>query len=174
MIGARNGATIDARTTGEPPATASASASFGLQVDVGVRPDGWFEAFVDHQRLAFTAKPGTFPATSCDFSVDYLQFGGRYEPGEGRVRAFVGAAAGLTRYGASPGSVGKSLGLSGSLSGGMTAPLSRRVALRLELRGYATTGASELSVTCGPGCLVTYGANAWFQVGARVGLAIRL
>jgi hypothetical protein len=174
LVGARGGANLEADAPGVPPAKAGASVSFGLAVDVFVKPDGWFEAFLDHQTLAFNSDPGAFGRTSFDMAVDYLQFGGGYQPQEGRVRPFVTAALGLTRYGANPGQVGSAIGASGSLGGGFDVPIGQRLSFRFEARGYATIGDAAVSVTCGPGCFVQFGANGWYQVAARVGLAVRL
>jgi len=174
MVGVRGGANLEADVPAVPPAEASPSVSFGLAVDVFVRPDAWFEAFIDHQTLRFAADPAAFGARSFDFAVDYLQFGGGYGPPEGKVRPFVTAAVGLTRYGASWGEVKTTIGASGSLGGGFNAPIGKRLSFRFELRGYATIADAAVSVTCGPGCFVRFGANGWYQIGARAGLAIRL
>jgi hypothetical protein len=173
-IGVRGGADLTSDVSGVPPATASASPSFGLAVDVFVRPDAWYEVFVDHQTLEFTSDPSSFGTSEFDFAVDYLQFGGGYGPAEGKVRPYVTAAVGLTRYGASAAEVGSTIGASGSLGGGMKVPVSKGLALRFELRGYATTTDAAVSVTCGPGCFVQFSANGWYQFAATVGLAIRL
>src|SRR5262249_32981541 len=63
---------------------------------------------------------------------------------------------------------------SGSIGGGVDVPLGRRVALRLEARGYATAGSAALSVSYGAGATIEYAASAWFQLGARGGVVIRL
>ena len=174
LIGVRGGANLEADLPGVPPATASPSLSFGLAVDVFVRPDGWFEVFVDHQSLHFTSHPSSFGTNGFDFAVDYLQFGGGYGPAEGRVRPYVTAALGLTRYGASSGDVGSTIGVSGSLGGGMKVPVGKRLSFRFEVKGYATTTDAAISVTCGPGCFVRFSANGWYQIAGSAGLAIRL
>src|SRR5262249_55786520 len=89
MIGVRNGVDLEADAPGVAPATSSASASFGLDLDVAVLPDGWFEAFLDHQSLSYSADPSAFGSGRFDVAVNYLQFGGRYEPEGGRTRPFV-------------------------------------------------------------------------------------
>jgi hypothetical protein len=174
LIGVRGGENLEADVPAVPPASASPSVSFGLAVDVFVRPDAWFEVFLDHQTLHFTSDASAFGTSGFDFAVDYLQFGGGYGPPEGRVQPYVTAAVGLTRYGANVGEVGSALGFSGSLGGGMKVPIGKRVALRFEVRGYATTTDAAVSVTCGPGCFVLFSANGWYQIGGTVGLAIRL
>jgi hypothetical protein len=174
MIGVRGGADLEADVPAVPPASASPSVSFGFAVDVFVRPDAWFEVFLDHQTLQFTSDASAFGTSEFDFSVDYLQFGGGYGPPEGRVQPYVTAAVGLTRYGAHVGEVGSAIGASGSLGGGMKVPIGKRVALRFELRGYATLTDAAVSVACGPGCFVQFTAGGWYQIGGTFGLAIKL
>ena len=173
-IGVRGGANLEADTSGVPPATANPSLSFGFEVDWFVRPDAWFLALVDHQTLEFTSDPNAFGTGGFDLAVDYLQFGGGYGPAKGGVRPYVTASVGLTRYGASPGDVGSTIGASGSIGGGMKVPISKTIAFRLDLRGYATATDAAVSVTCGPGCFVQFAAGGWYQLAATVGLAIRL
>jgi hypothetical protein len=174
MIGVRGGATLDPDQPGLAPAEASPSMSYGLDVDVYVRPDAWFEAFLDRQTLSFTADPAVFGAGRFDMNVDYLQFGGGYEPSQGKVRPFVSCALGLTRYGADVGTVDHTLGFSGSLGGGFKAAMGKRLAFKFEILGYGTVNDAALSVSCGPGCLVQFASSGWFQLAARAGLAIRL
>jgi hypothetical protein len=174
LVGLRGGENLEADVPAVPPATANPSLSFGLAVDVFVRPDAWFEVFADHQTLHFTSDPSAFGTSGFDFAVDYLEFGGGYGPAEGRVRPYVTAALGLTRYGANSGDVGSTIGVSGSLGGGMKVPVGKRLSLRFEVRGYATTTDAAISVTCRPGCFVQFSANGWYQIAGTVGLAIRL
>jgi hypothetical protein len=109
-----------------------------------------------------------------DVAVDYLQFGGRYQPAEGRVHPFVSAAIGLTRFGSNPGDVHRALGFSGSLGGGLQVPISRRTAFHFEVRGYATLDDAAISVACGPGCVVVFSGAGWYQFGASAGFAFRM
>jgi len=174
MIGVRGGADLEADVASLGPAEASPSPSFGLAVDVFVRPDGWFEASLDHQRLSYASAPGAAATTRFDLVVDYLQFGGGYEPQEGRVRPFVSASVGLTRYGASSGEVRSTIGASGSLGGGFRVPIGKSLSFRFDVRGYGTIADAAVSVACGPGCVVGFAGNGWYQLAARAGLAIRL
>ena len=174
MVGVRNGVNLEADQPGYGPAESSASLSYGLDLDVYLRPDAWFEAVIDLQTLRFTADPSVFGVSSFDMHVDYLQFGGGYEPSHGKVTPFVSAALGLTRYGADTGTVDHTLGLSGSLGGGFKAPMGKRLKLKFEVLGYATINDAALSVSCGPGCFVQFASSGWYQIAARVGLAIKL
>jgi hypothetical protein len=173
-FGVRGGATLDADQPALAPAEAPASLSLGLGADVYLRPDAWFEAFVDTQELTFDADPGVFGASEFDMRVSYLQLGGGYQPGEGTFRPFVSAALGLTHYGADVGSVDDSIGFSGSIGGGFKAAMGRSLAFKLEVLGYGTINDAALAVACGPGCVVRFSAGGWYQLQARAGLAIRL
>jgi hypothetical protein len=173
-IGVGGGENLEASTPGVPPATSDPSASIGFAVDVFVTPDAWFEAFVSHQTLHFASDPSSVGSPGFDFGIDYLQFGGGYGPAEGHVQPYVAASVGLTRYGASSGGSGSALGASGSLGGGMKIPVSRRVALRFEVRGYATLSNAAVSVTCGPGCFVQFAADGWYQFAGSFGVTIRI
>ena len=174
LIGVRGGADLSASAPAVPPATADPNVSFGFAADVFIRPDAWFEVFLDHQVLHFKAEPNAFGTSSFDFAVDYLQFGGGYGPEEGAVRPYVTASIGLTRYGANAADVDSAIGASGSLGGGMRVPIGKRVALRFEVRGYATIQDASVAVACGPGCFVNFSANGWYQFAGTVGVAIRL
>ncbi|HEX4823833.1 MAG TPA: hypothetical protein VFV19_05945 [Candidatus Polarisedimenticolaceae bacterium] len=174
MIGIRNGATLEADQPGIAPAEASATASFGLDADFYVRPDAWFEVFADFQKLTFDADPAIFGASHFDMRVDYLQFGGGYEPTQGAITPFVSAALGVTRYGADTGTVDHTLGFSGSIGGGFKTAIGKRLAFKLEVLGYGTINDAALAVNCGPGCDVRFAAGGWYQFEARAGLAIRV
>ena len=174
LLGLRGGADMEASVSGLPGASADPSASFGLALDVFVRPESWFEGFIDHQTLHFSSDPAAFGTSRFDLAIDYLQFGGGYGAEEGRIRPFVSAALGLTRYGANGGHVKSTIGASGSLGGGFKVPVGKRLAFSLELRGYATATEAAVSVTCGPGCFIQFGANGWYQFALRAGLAVRL
>ena len=106
-------------------ADADPAPSWGLGVGWWIRPDAWFEVFYDRQVLDFDR---------FDLAVDYLQFGGGYEPPRQGVRPYVTVAAGLGHFGADPGSVDDPVNFSGSIGGGFKLPLSRRALFRLEAR----------------------------------------
>jgi hypothetical protein len=175
LVGLGGGENLEADMPGVPPAISDPSATLGLAFDVFVRPDAWFTGFISHQRLRFTADASSLSeASAFDFGIDYLQFGGGYGAAEGRVRPFVTASVGLTRYGASSGGEGSTLGASGSLGGGIKVPVGKRLSLRFEVRGYATLTDAAVSVACGPGCSVRFGASGWYQLAGSFGLAVRL
>ncbi len=171
MLGFRNGASFDSDAAGSGGTSASATGTIGLDFDLLVQPEGWFEAFVDHQSLHFSGDTGS---GNFDLAADYVQFGGRYEPYSDHAHGFVAASLGLTRFGANPGDVAHPIAFSGSLGGGMKIPIGKRVALRLEARGYGTFSDAAVSVNCGPGCVVRFSGSGWYQLAARAGISIRL
>ena len=164
-IGARGGMDLHADITSYAPVEASASGTLGFGVLVWIQPDAWFETFVDHQSLSFP---------DFDFAIDYVQFGGGYQPGDGTVRPFVAASLGLTRYGSNPGEIENMIGVSGALGGGFSVPMGKRASFRFEALGYATLDDAALAVSCGPGCVTRLSADGWYQFALRVGVAIRL
>jgi hypothetical protein len=169
VLGLRGGATVDA----DPPETGRAEAdpslSFGLVLDFPVRSDARIEVFFDRQELEFEGDPEPF-----DVTIDYLHAGGVYEPDRGRHRPFVAASLGLSRVDADGARVDDDLSLSGSLGGGTKIALGERLALRLELRGYATFSDGAVQATCGPGCTVNLQTEGWYQLAGRVGLVFRV
>lgn len=172
VVGFRDGATLHPEN-GEGRAEANPSLSFGLIGDFPVRDDGRIEAFFDRQVLEFSsdAPSGSEPF---DLTIDYLQVGGVYEPVRRKSRPFVAAAVGLSRLDATSARVDHSVALSGSLGGGFKVPLGARLALRLELRGYASLTETAIQATCGPGCNIELHADGWYQFAGRVGLVLRL
>jgi hypothetical protein len=175
LVGVRSGINLEAGPPGYAPAEASPSLAYGLEVDAYLRPDAWFEAFIERQTLSFSADPAVFGTDRFDMNVDYLQFGGGYEPSQGKVvRPFVSCALGLTHYDADTGTVDNELGFSGSIGGGFKAKISDRLKFKFEALAYATINDAALSVSCGPGCFVQFSSGGWYQFEARVGLAIRL
>jgi hypothetical protein len=173
LVGARGGATLEADVPGTPGIEADPSESYGLQLDVAVRPDAWMETWYDHQTLSFDDDRGS-GAEPFDLAIDYLQLGWRYQPGTDAFRPFVAASVGLTLYDADGGDVSNSTGFSGSLGGGFDASLSDRISLRGDLRGYATLSDTTISGTCGAGCSVRLQSSGWYQIAARLGLVIRM
>lgn len=174
LVGGRGGATLHADQPAVAPAEAPASLSFGLGLDVWLHPDARLEASWDRQTLRFDADAAIFGRSHFDMNVDYLQVGGAYQPGTGTVRGFVSCAVGLTFYGSDVGPVEHTVGLSGSIGGGFEAPLSKRLAFKFHVLGYATVNDAALAVSCGPGCQVQFASSGWYQIQARAGLAIRL
>ncbi len=170
VLGLRGGAELDPESGGLGSTEADPSATFGVVVDFKVRPDARVEVFFDRQRLEFVGD-----ATRFDVTVDYLQAGGVYEPHAEGTRGFVAVDLGLSRLDADDGAtVSDSVSFSGSIGGGAKVPLGGRLALRLELRGYANLSDSVFQAVCGPGCTVSLSSDGWFQLGARAGLVIRI
>jgi hypothetical protein len=173
-VGWRGGAEMHGDIPGTPPAEADASGAFGVTVDFGLQPDTWFEVLLERQTLEFSADPAVFGLARFDVDVDYLHFGASYSPARDGVRPYVTVAVGLTHFNADAPSSDDSTDFSGSLGGGFQVPIGKRVGLRFEVRGYATLSGGDVAVACGAGCVAHFGGSGWYQVGGRVGLAIRL
>jgi len=174
VLGFRGGASLDPEPAGPGQAEADPSLSLGVVVDFPVRPDARMEIFFDRQELAFVGEPTPSGTERFDLTIDYLQAGGVYEPRADGTRPFVAVDLGLTRVEADGATVGDSVGLSASIGGGAKLAIGRRLALRLELRGYATFSDWAVQAACGPGCSVNLQTDGWFQLAARIGLVVRV
>jgi|KBSSwiStaDraftv2_1062776.scaffolds.fasta_scaffold91961_4 hypothetical protein len=155
FLGYREGAELQG-------ADADPAPSWGLGATWWIRQDAWFEVFFDRQSLDFDR---------FDLTVDYLQFGGGYEPPREGVRPYVTVAAGLGHFGADPGSVDDPVNLSGSIGAGFKLPLSKKTLFRLEARGWGVLASASTAVTCGPGCSVSFSGDGWWQFGVRAAFA---
>jgi hypothetical protein len=172
LVGFRGGATLEADVPGTPGSEADPAASLGIEVDVATRPDAWIEIAADRQELEFS--PDGSGSAPFDLTIDYLQVGGRYQPGKDRFRPYVAVTVGVTSYGADGGRIDDSIGFSGSVGGGFDVSLGERVSFRGDLRGYATVGDATLSGICGAGCSIRLTADGWYQMAARIGLVFRV
>lgn len=152
-------------------------AAFGLILDVQADPDSQYELFYAVQRTRLETD-GFFGGTALfDLDIHYLHIGGTYVvPGE-RVRPFVAGGLGLTVFvprGDGPGSETR---FSVSLGGGAKVPLSRRVGLRLEARGFLTILPESTEIFCvsagGAACDVRVQGDVFGQVQLLAGISFR-
>lgn len=113
-----------------------------------------------------------------DVDVEYLHFGGTVPFGDSdKVRGYLAMGIGATRF--SPAGAGASdeTQFSGSLGLGVAIPLSERMALRLEARGYLTAVNSNSAIFCradnGSGfCRIVASGSSILQTELLAGLVI--
>ena len=113
-----------------------------------------------------------------DIDVEYLHVGGTYLFEGDRVRPFIAATVGASRFGPHPSGFGSESFVSGSFGGGWMISLARRLALRIEARGYATLVDDDSRLFCassdaGGACLLVLEGSFFTQWETRAGLTFR-
>lgn len=161
--GLRMGGSLEDAETGDGRDIEEA-ASFGVALELRYgQEDRWWQLWYSRQGSEIRSPDGTL-----DLDVEYLHFGGTVPINdEGRVQSYLSAGIGATRL--TPGSgLDDSLEFSGSLGVGLSVPLSERVALRFEARGYLTVVDADSSIFCssvnGEGaCRIVASGSTLFQ-----------
>jgi len=161
--GFRMGGSLEDAETGESRDIEEA-ASFGVALELRYgREDRWWQLWYARQGSEIRSPEG-----SLDLDVEYLHLGGTVPINdEGRVQSYLSAGIGATRL--TPGSgLDDSVDFSGSLGIGLSVPLSERVALRFEARGYLTVVDADSSIFCssinGEGaCRIVASGSTLFQ-----------
>lgn len=121
------------------------AASYGLGLELRVRnEDRWWQLWYSRQGTEVKSPDG-----AVDVAVEYLHFGGTAPINdEGRVHSYVVGGIGATRLSPAGAGLDDAVEFSASLGVGLRMPLSERVALRLEARGYLTFVDSDTSIFC--------------------------
>jgi hypothetical protein len=149
------------------------AASFGLGLEWragGV--DRWGQAWYSRQASAVQTPDGRF-----DVTVEYLHIGGTVPIGEdGPLRGYFAAGIGATRFSPSGAGLRDKTDFSGSIGVGASMPVSRRLALRVEARGYLTLVDPDTAFFCrvdnGQGaCAVVATGRTLFQAELTFGVA---
>ena len=161
--GLRMGGSLEDAETGESRDIEEA-ASFGVALELRYgQEDRWWQLWYSRQGSEIRS-----PDSTLDLDVEYLHFGGTVPINdEGRVQSYLSAGIGATRL--TPGSgLDDSMEFSGSLGLGLSVPLSERVALRFEARGYLTVVDADSSIFCssinGEGaCRIVASGSTLFQ-----------
>ncbi len=149
------------------------SAAFGVALELRVREeDRWWQLWYSRQATEVKAPDGAI-----DVDVEYLHLGGTAPINdEGRVHSYVVGGIGATRLAPSGPGLDDAVKFSASLGLGLKVPLSERVALRLEARGYLTVVDSDTSIFCKVefgegGCAFVTSGSSLFQAELSAGIA---
>ncbi len=142
--------------------------SFGLILDVRATHETEYELFYSVQKTTLQGE-GLFAGEPLfDLDIHYLHIGGTYLfPGE-RVRPFIGAGLGLTYFSPDGPGLDSEINFSLSLGGGVKIPISKRVGLRFEGRGFLTILPDNTDIFCvssgGAACAVRVQGDVFGQV----------
>ena len=161
--------TIGATTTTDD---VDASGAFALAFEWAVDGARNGQVFASAQRTHLQLAPGSAQG-SVPLDIAYLHLGGvNYFEGPAGHGAYVAGGLGATFM--SPGNgLNSEVRPSMSLALGYEHALTPSVALRGELRGYATLINSGGGFFCSGGCVVSIHGDAMFQAEALLGLSIR-
>jgi hypothetical protein len=152
--------------------------SFGLILDVQATHETEYELFYSLQKTELKGEGVLSGDTLFDLDIHYLQIGGTYLfPGE-RVRPFVSGGLGLTYFSPDGPGVDSEIYFSLSLGGGAKIPISKRVGLRFEVRGFLTILPDDTEIFCvssgGAACAVRVNGDVFGQVLLLAGISFSL
>lgn len=153
-------------------------AGFGVILDVAADPDSQYELFYGFQRTELSADGLFGGVPQFDLDIHYLHLGGTYLiPGE-KVRPFVAGGLGLTFLEPREAGRDSETRFSVSLGAGVKVPVSRRVGLRLEARGFLTILPESTEVFCvssgGAACDIRVSGDVFGQVQLLAGISFGL
>jgi len=113
-----------------------ASGSWGFTLDVKVTDEGFVEFLYSRQDTTMEFQQGGLGPSQelFDVAVEYYQFGGGLEFGDGAARPFIALGVGATRLAAKPEELGSEWRFSLSAGGGVKLMANEHVGFRLEGR----------------------------------------
>lgn len=148
--------------------------SFGIALDLRADPGSQYELLYSRQAANLESDS---PLGALGVDVEYFHIGGTLLVGEApRLRPYIVATAGLTRFSPEPDGADDDTRFSFSLGAGLRVPVSPRFGLRLEARGYLTFMDTDSSVFCvsagGAVCAIRASGSTFFQYEVLAGAAV--
>jgi len=171
------GGSFEDNTTGAA-LDAKEGAVYGLALDLADTPETQYELYYGFQRTQVTGG-GTFGGeTLFDLDVHYLHLGGTYMFQGEKVRPYIAGGLGATHFVPDGSGMSSKTYFSFSLGGGVKLPLSSRVGLRLEGRGFLTILPDSTAIFCvssgGAACRVNVQGDVFGQFLVTAGLTFSL
>lgn len=146
--GFRFGGSFEDNTTGTNFKVGE-SGSFGLILGLRDTVETHYELLYSFQRTELSGGGIFGGGPLFDLNIHYLHLGGTYEfPGEGKVLPFISGGLGVTVLVPTGAGLDSSTNFSLSMGGGVKIPLSGKVGLRFEGRGYLTILPNTTNVFC--------------------------
>jgi hypothetical protein len=152
--------------------------SFGLILGLQATHESDYELFYSLQRTELEGEEILSGDTVFELDIHYLHIGGTYLfPGE-KVRPFIGGGLGLTYFSPDESGVDSEIYFSLSLGGGAKIPISKRLGLRFEGRGFLTILPDDTEIFCvssgGAACAVRVNGDVFGQVEFLAGISFGL
>jgi len=152
--------------------------SFGLILGIPATRDSRYELFYSLQKTELKGEGFFGGDTLFDLDIHYLHIGGTYLLPGGRVRPFIGGGLGLTHFVPDGPGLDSKTYFSLSLGGGAQIPISKRVGLRFEGRGFLTILPDQTDIFCvssgGATCNVQVQGDVFSQVELLMGISFGL
>jgi hypothetical protein len=170
--GARSGSGFKQATSPNDPIDMNSSAAGSLAIEWPYDASRQLQLFASHQRTRLDLGPGASPR-EMPLKLSYLHIGGlNYFEGTVGTGPYVAGGLGVTLL--DPGFPGTSSRVRASANVGLGYQwsITRTLALRTELRGYATFIRSSGSFFCSGGCTVSIKGDALTQLEAMAGLTL--
>lgn len=171
--GRAGGGFEDADSGAERDLDSSASLALALELRYDQGDDRFWQLWYSRQ------DSGVDTGTSdLDVDVEYLHIGGTVPiDSQGRVHTYLAAGIGATRFTPSGPDLDDRTRFSMSLGLGLAVPVSPRVALRVEARGYLTMMDTDTAIFCrsddGQGfCSIVASGSSLFQAELLAGIAV--
>jgi opacity protein-like surface antigen len=165
--GFRFGETVTEESTGNLLKMDETS-SIGLMLTVKRDASSTYDFLFSRQdtRLTLTA------SVPQNITIDYYQLGGTQYYPQKFLRPFVSGGLGLTQFRPTNSVYSSETKFSISIGGGVSVPLSERISLRLEGRGFGTFVGGNGNLLCANGsCAASFSGNMYIQVEALAGLS---
>jgi opacity protein-like surface antigen len=148
--------------------------SFALAVNLALDEISSYELFYSRQQASFESTSVVAPL---DLNVEYLHLGGTLVVNEELpLTPYIVGGLGVTRFSPQSGPGSDDSRFSLSLGGGLKLPVTQRLALRLEARGYLTLVNSDSAFFCASGsqggiCAIQVKSDTFFQFELLAGAA---
>ena len=154
------------------------SNAWGLILNGKVENNTQWEVLYSSQSTSVEATGEIPDEPDVSMDVEYLHVGGTYLFEGKRVRPFIAATIGASRFDPQPSGFGSETFVSGSFGGGWKISLAKNLALRIEARGYATLVDDDSRLFCessdaGGACLLILEGTFLTQWETRAGLTFR-
>jgi hypothetical protein len=163
FVGFVTGGSVDNLTTGASSGFDS-GASLGLMADFRLGEESWLEIIWSRQKTEACTECLWDRQEPFEVDIDYLHVGGMYQPAREKVRPFVLASVGFTRFAPSPGGFKNQIFLSGAVGGGAKFFFGPRIGLRLDARLWGTFGSGSFGGFCGEGgCAIGFSEGGTLQ-----------
>ncbi|MFV2060412.1 MAG: hypothetical protein ACC653_06975 [Gammaproteobacteria bacterium] len=148
------------------------SESYGIVIDLDYNKYQQITLLYSRQDTSLLSSEALVVNPLFNVDIEYFHIGGNQIWIKDKMRPFFGATVGATHFSAQGRNSTTKFSL--SIGGGSKFFLTKRIALMVGARGYATFASNSSSIFCGPnGCLASVSGSALFQFEATAGVTFR-